>query len=83
MHLAIAALGQGTPVFCFAYQGKFAGLYNHFSLNNDYIVSPSDIDSPAELESMLSKFLEHLTEEKTVISEHLPHVLALAKKNLI
>lgn len=27
MHLAIAAIGQGTPVFSFEYQGKFEGLY--------------------------------------------------------
>lgn len=27
MHLAIASIGQGTPVFCFEYQGKFKGLF--------------------------------------------------------
>jgi colanic acid/amylovoran biosynthesis protein len=28
MHLAIAAIGQGTPVFCLEYQGKFRGLFD-------------------------------------------------------
>jgi polysaccharide pyruvyl transferase WcaK-like protein len=30
MHLAIACLGQGTPVACVTYQDKFEGLFKHF-----------------------------------------------------
>ncbi len=32
MHLGIACLGQGTPIACITYQGKFEGLYQHFNL---------------------------------------------------
>lgn len=32
MHLVIAALGQGTPAGSLSYQGKLAGLYEHFGL---------------------------------------------------
>ena len=40
MHLGIAALGMGVPMGGFAYQGKFAGLLEHFDLPKELIVQP-------------------------------------------
>ncbi|NEO55541.1 MAG: hypothetical protein F6K54_22190 [Okeania sp. SIO3B5] len=37
MHLGIACLGQGTPIACITYQGKFEGLYQHFNLEPLFI----------------------------------------------
>ncbi len=37
MHLGITCLGQGTPIACITYQGKFQGLYQHFNLEPLFI----------------------------------------------
>jgi polysaccharide pyruvyl transferase WcaK-like protein len=44
MHLAIAALGMGTPAFCTVYQGKFEGLMQMFELEG-MTITPSRMDS--------------------------------------
>ena len=82
MHLAIAALGRQVPVFCFAYQGKFDGLYKHFSLNDDYVVSPADIVDVILLKNKIKSFIMQIEEEKSKISQKLPLVIKLAEKNI-
>lgn len=42
MHLGIACLGQGTPIACITYQGKFEGLYQHFDLE-PLFVEPKEL----------------------------------------
>lgn len=50
MHLAIAALGQGTPSLCLSYQGKFEGLMELFG-TPDLQIPPTVVGSepPAAL----------------------------------
>lgn len=79
MHLAIAALGQGRPVAGFAYQGKFAGLFRHFDLPDTLILSP---DHVADLPRVLNDLVTHVQTWATMVSDRLPHVLELARRNL-
>lgn len=81
MHLAIACLGQGTPVACITYQGKFEGLFKHFDLEGLTI----DPDT-AMLPDRLSEFFQHAVDRRVEIHEqilhHLPKVVSLARENV-
>lgn len=80
MHLAIAALGQGKPVAGFAYQGKFAGLFRHFDLTETLILLPRNV---TDLPHVLTDLVTDAQTLATVVSDRLPHVLELARRNLI
>lgn len=80
MHLAIACLGQGSPVACITYQGKFEGLFRHFDLDG-MTIEPSQ----AFPSGNLVKFLMPLIEKREDISKHihskLPQIQQLAHAN--
>lgn len=80
MHLAIACLGQGTPVACISYQGKFEGLFQHFELEG-MLISPEQ----AFQDGTLGNFIFPLIEERKNLSQHiqsqLPKVKELALGN--
>ncbi len=80
MHLSIAALGQGVPVFALVYQGKFEGLWQHFALSSKTLCEPCRIlQEPASVQSDFQEFLAHLSALQTQIQSQLPTVLALSK----
>jgi polysaccharide pyruvyl transferase WcaK-like protein len=85
MHTAILALSGGTPAFCFAYQDKFEGLLQFFSLEHSELLStPQELSANpvAVAQKIVSKLSEmHLLKEK--IASHLPSVLALSEKNFL
>lgn len=78
MHLAIAALGTGTPVACFGYQGKFAGLLDHFGLPHELLGNADLFDRPGACSAMIGLFLANLPEWRAQVSRRLPEVMALA-----
>lgn len=82
MHVSIAGLGQGIPVGCVVYQGKFKGLFNHFHLNDSFKLSPEY----AADANILSDFLINLIRNRKVMQEtirtYLPKVKSLAFRNL-
>lgn len=79
MHLAIAALGMGKPVAGFGYQGKFAGLFQHFGYPRHWLSDVAQADRLAEVLEAFAAAWPHLTRH---VSERLSAVLSLAKKNL-
>jgi len=81
MHLAIACLGQGTPVACISYQGKFEGLFQHFDLEG------MTLDPKCAFESdILFSFVMPLIKQRNKIREQiqlrLPRIQELSKLNL-
>tara|TARA_B100000378_G_scaffold278674_1_gene282836 strand:+ start:16514 stop:17746 length:1233 start_codon:yes stop_codon:yes gene_type:complete len=80
MHLAIAALGSGTPVFSITYQGKFEGLYNHFGLSN-LTSEPSKIFIGANLNNATQQLINNETSLRSLIKKKLPYVRNLSLKN--
>lgn len=81
MHLAIAGLGKGVPVVCIAYQGKFEGLYQHFSLSSVDLLSPSAFYTDDGLRDSLMKFVDQVDERREQVQKKLPSVLSLSKSN--
>jgi polysaccharide pyruvyl transferase WcaK-like protein len=85
MHAAILALTETTPTFCFAYQHKFEGLFQHFNLlDAGLLSSPKELSAYPEV--VADKFLQLMPEQaqlRTRIKEYLPSVIALAKNNFI
>lgn len=79
MHLAIAALGQGTPVMAFAYQDKFAGLLQHFCMPDWLILDANKARDPAFLSANLNRFIKELSELKGDVEKHLPRVVEAAE----
>lgn len=82
MHLAIAALGQKKSVLAVTYQGKFEGLYRHFCLSTDYLLTPTDFMS----DKMIYKFhsyISHLSELTICVQKNLDKVIKLSERNLI
>lgn len=80
MHLAIACLGQGTPVACITYQGKFEGLFEHFELEG-MTIEPETLFN----DGTLMKFLIPLIDQREDIRQHiqskLPKVQQLSRAN--
>ncbi|AYM59356.1 polysaccharide pyruvyl transferase family protein [Agrobacterium fabrum] len=81
MHLAIAGLGKGVPVICIAYQGKFEGLYQHFSLSSSDLLSPSTFYTDEGLRNALMEFVDKVDERREQVRTKLPDVLRMSKSN--
>lgn len=82
MHLAISCLSQAVPVICVAYQGKFEGLFQHFSLDNMNI-TPADLlqaDS-SQLLDRLTYLIENRKQIHQNLQSKLPEVIQLAQAN--
>lgn len=82
MHLAIAALGSGTPILSIAYQDKFEGLYQHFGLSLEHIIAPLQCLSDEPL-SRINRAYAQRHDNRELIRANLPRVKALASRNLV
>ena len=80
MHLAIAALGMGVPVMVADYQGKFEGLFKHFSLPEHFILTPEFFCSGVFLERY-KDFISQLQSLKGKIDCKLNKVMSLSALN--
>ncbi|AJA11286.1 hypothetical protein SKP52_22180 [Sphingopyxis fribergensis] len=82
MHLMIAAMGAGTPVFGIDYKDKMEGLLNHFGLPTDSLCTAADFmrgdDRPAVL---LTEFVDRIDAIRTHVAEAKPLVKAAARQN--
>ena len=80
MHLAIAALGMGTPTLCITYQDKFEGLYKHFNLpETGILISNKCITN--ELSILILNQISQLQELKYTISITQKKIIQLALIN--
>lgn len=80
MHLAIAALGSGVPVLGTDYQDKFPGLFVHFQLPNEFLLSANDFFSDKFI--VVSKvFFKQLPELKRIIEQNIQEIHKLAQLN--
>lgn len=82
MHLAIAALGQGTPIACLTYQDKFQGLLEHFALPHALALAPGDALRDGALEGLLRQFIAEAPAYRRRIAQRLPAIVALSEQNL-
>lgn len=80
MHLAIAALGSGTPVIGIGYMGKFEGMLGYFSLN-DSLVTPREAYTDLRLPDIVLHHLKNINEINKNISSNLPTVREMSLKN--
>lgn len=80
MHLAIAALGRCIPVMAATYQGKFEGLFMHFNLPKEYLMTPSVLCS-GQFQQIADNFLYNLPVLKSMIKKRVHKVTVLAEKN--
>lgn len=82
MHLAIAALGQGTPVAAITYQDKFQGLFAHFGVSESLLLSPEQLLTGDNLEKFLLKFLDAYKSAGAQVRSMLPGVMELSRANV-
>lgn len=78
MHMAIAALGSGVPVMALAYQGKFAGLMQHFDQPTWLVRDPASVLVDSALTDSVQRFLDELPRLTTQVRKYLPGVKAAA-----
>jgi len=82
MHLAIACLGQATPVAGITYQGKFEGLFEHFSLNpQEMLITPENALQAGKLAAFMMNVIPQREAIKEQIQAELGKVQALARQN--
>ena len=81
MHLAIAGLGQRVPVAGLAYQDKFEGLFGHFELSEEFLLSPSAVLENDNLRELLLRFYDNIPRLKEMVIRRLPAVTALSEVN--
>ena len=82
MHLAIAALGQGVPVACTVYQGKFEGLLSHFGLDCPIVQPGWWRTCPEAIAGILANAIDCAPRDRATIQAALPTVQRLALDNL-
>ncbi len=84
MHLAIACLGQGTPVGCITYQGKFEGLFQHFELEG-MTISPTEMleYESTKLIDLVTNIIDNKDAIRQQIQAKLPQVQQLAGSNFV
>ncbi len=81
MHLAIAAIGQCTPAFCFEYQGKFQGLFELIE-QPDLLSSMEDtLTSPDQVINTVLKHVDDAQSIRSRLRKIIPTLLSLAEKN--
>jgi polysaccharide pyruvyl transferase WcaK-like protein len=80
MHLAIGSLGQGTPVACLPYQGKFEGLMSHFGLRGS-TTDPAGVLEGDKLARFVVPLIEKRAQTRAKIEAALPRVRRLARAN--
>ena len=81
MHLAIAALGSGVPVAALTYQDKFEGLFAHFGLDGQWLLSGEAALQHTVLANWLLQFHDALPALSRQVRQRLPDVLRLAARN--
>jgi polysaccharide pyruvyl transferase WcaK-like protein len=82
MHLAIAALGQGTPVAAITYQDKFQGLFAHFGVGESLLLSPAQLLARDTFEKFLLRFLGAYESAGEQVRQRLPDVMDLSRANI-
>ncbi|WP_245283410.1 polysaccharide pyruvyl transferase family protein [Bradyrhizobium sp. WSM2793] len=82
MHLAIAALGQGTPVAAITYQDKFQGLFAHFGVSESLLLSPAQFLVDDSFEKFVLQFLGAHEAVGEKVRQMLPDVMELSRANI-
>lgn len=82
MHLAIAALGQGTPVAAITYQDKFQGLFAHFGTSEQLLLAPAQFLVGDSFEKFLLHFLGAYEAAGEQVRQALPGVMELSRANV-
>ena len=82
MHLAVAALGEGKSVLAAEYQGKFEGLFRHFNLPAEYLLTPDEFIGDA-FAGRFEKYMAHLPELTRQVEKEREKVIRLSEKNLL
>jgi polysaccharide pyruvyl transferase WcaK-like protein len=81
MHLSIAALGMGVPVFCFSYAAKFAGLLKHFSLPLWLAPEATILLDEDMLLAEISKFVDQHEALREIVISAWPAVKKASERN--
>jgi colanic acid/amylovoran biosynthesis protein len=81
MHLAIASLSQGIPVYCVVYMNKFEGLMKHLGLTGN-LAPTSIINDEIKLYSFMEGALNGYQIQSKTIKHKLTQVKALSALNL-
>ena len=82
MHLMIASLGGGTPVFGIDYKDKMEGLLMLLGLKADSLVTAAElIADPDACADQMTHFLEALPKEREKIAAQLDHIHDLSLQN--
>ncbi|MFV0645281.1 MAG: polysaccharide pyruvyl transferase family protein [Sphingomonadaceae bacterium] len=82
MHLMIASLGAGTPVFGIDYKDKMEGLLLLLGLDTGNLMTAAEIlADPAGCADKVTRFLAGLDTERAAIASHINHIRSLALRN--
>lgn len=82
MHLAIAALGQGIPVICSVYYGKFEGLIEkYFNLTNCLVEPLSILNDPDNLKETIDNAMKNHKHLVEIINKSQKVVLKRSQSN--
>ncbi|WP_176256771.1 polysaccharide pyruvyl transferase family protein [Derxia lacustris] len=82
MHLSIATLGAGVPVFLIDYKAKMEGLLQHFELDREMRLPACVLFDEEGTRLALLRFLAALPALRAQVVRRLPAVKALAHANL-
>ena len=82
MHLSIAALGSGVAVAGLTYQDKFEGLFEHFGLSREWLLSGESALDESRLTRWVQAFVDQIPDLRNQVASRLPDVMALSYDNV-
>lgn len=83
LHVALAALGVGTPVSCFPRKGKFEGQFEHFGLDEGVFPISTLPSSPDELRNLFLHRLSKNANDRNKIKAALPRLQSMASEAIV
>lgn len=81
MHLSVASLSSGVPVFGLNYRGKVPGLFAHYGLDETHIADLSLFNRRMDAETALTRFIADLPALRAQIASRRDAVRDLALLN--
>lgn len=81
MHLIIASLGMGTPVFALKYQDKFEGLLRLFGLPQEMAITADELLDGKQFGARLNNYVRELQTMRASVANALPSMLEASKTN--
>lgn len=81
MHLAISAMSQCIPIYCFSYKDKFEGLMKHYNISNN-LMNKNKVTNISKLKEFLDFGTSNYLEQRKLLEYNNSRIKLMAELNI-